>query len=78
LARISASLLLPTRTLLDALLERSDDSGEQEDEGSEQEEADVIKRKARPDRVSWHDLKTNPGAIGLESVLFEKENFLIA
>jgi TnpA family transposase len=56
-----------TRKLLDGLLQREDTSasGDVEDqEGSAQS-------KTRQDPVTWNDLKTNPGAVGLESVLFE-------
>jgi hypothetical protein len=33
--------------------------------------------KTRPNRVHWNNLKTNPGAIGLESILFETDKLRI-
>ncbi len=64
-----------TRQHLDALLEREDTSASQETELLDQDEPE--RSKTRPDRVQWSDLKTSPGAIGLESVLFETDKLRV-
>ena len=64
-----------TRQHLDALLEREDASASQETEMLDQDEPE--QSKTRPDRVRWSDLKTSPGAIGLESVLFETDKLRV-
>ncbi|MFL5704032.1 MAG: Tn3 family transposase [Ktedonobacteraceae bacterium] len=69
---ILQQLPVSTRTHLDDLLTRS---AEQEIQPAD-EEPDT-KQHARPDVVSWHDLKTNPGAIGLESVLLETDKLRV-
>jgi hypothetical protein len=64
-----------TRQHLDALLEREDASASPETEMLDQDEPGPS--KTRPERVHWNDLKTNPGAIGLESVLFETDKLRV-
>jgi hypothetical protein len=57
-----------TRTLLDGLLERSV-AIEEQDEQADDEPPN--QETARREIITWKDLKTNPGAVGLESVLYE-------
>src|SRR6266550_1071765 len=57
-----------TRILLDGLLERSV-AIEEQDEQAEDEQP--TQETVRRETVTWQDLKTNPGAVGLESVLYE-------
>jgi Tn3 transposase DDE domain len=64
-----------TRQHLDALLDREDVSTSEESEVLDQNEPEPS--KTRPDRVRWTDLKTSPGAIGLESVLFETDKLRV-
>ena len=64
-----------TRQHLDALLNREDVSTSEESEVLDQNEPEPS--KTRPDRVRWTDLKTSPGAIGLESVLFETDKLRV-
>ena len=66
-------LPLETRQRLDGLLEREDVS--EGDATEDQEEFEG--QKTRRDPVNWNDLKTNPGAIGLESVLFETDKLRV-
>jgi TnpA family transposase len=69
-AQIMQRLPPPTRTLLDDLLARSLATAEQE----EQVQDDEPTRPASQTRqapITWQNLKTNPGAVGLESVLHE-------
>ena len=59
-----------TRTLLDDLLARSTVLAEQEEQFQDDEPARTTSQ-ARQILMTWQDLKTNPGAVGLESVLHE-------
>lgn len=67
------ALPLSTRSQLDDLLARSDleQAGERGDEEGESSP------NARPTVIQWRDLKTNPGAVGLESVLFETDKLRV-
>ena len=66
-------LPLSTRLQLDDLLARSDPHQEMEKVGEE----DQSSTNPRPLVVTWHDLKTNPGAVGLESVLIETDKLRV-
>ncbi len=67
-AAVMQRLAPETRTRLDALLDRSMQVEEQDelvdDEPSSQD-------TSRREVITWKDLKTNPGAVGLESVFYE-------
>lgn len=65
-------LPLTTRTQLDDLLARSDPDQEVEETNEERSSPPT-----RPLVVTWYDLKTNPGAVGLESVLFETDKLRV-
>ncbi len=69
-AEIMQRLPLSTRTLLDDLLTRSTTLAEQEEQLQDDEPAGTP-IQARQTPITWQDLKTNPGAVGLESVLHE-------
>jgi hypothetical protein len=69
-AEIMQRLPLSTRTLLDDLLTRSTILAEQEEQLPDDEPAQTTSQ-ARQIPITWQDLKTNPGAVGLESVLHE-------
>jgi hypothetical protein len=61
-------LAFSTRTWLDHLLEQSEQvEAEVEPENDEPSAHEVSRREV----VTWRDLKTNPGAVGLESILYE-------
>lgn len=71
--QVLKQLPVETRKLLDGLLEREDVS-----EDTEAEEPEAIEGpKARRDAISWNDLKMNPGAVGLESVLVETDKLRV-
>src|SRR5947209_12370934 len=57
-----------TRILLDGLLERSVVIEEQDEQAEDEQ---PTQETARREIITWQDLKTNPGAVGLESVLYE-------
>ncbi len=57
-----------TRILLDGLLERSVVIEEQDEQAEDEQ---PTQETVRPEIITWQDLKTNPGAVGLESVLYE-------
>jgi Domain of unknown function (DUF4158) len=59
-----------TRTHFDDLLARSAAQVEQEEQAQDDEKA-VTDSQARRPSITWQNLKTNPGAVGLESVLHE-------
>ncbi|MHB8599983.1 MAG: Tn3 family transposase [Ktedonobacteraceae bacterium] len=59
-----------TRTLFDDLLARSTILAEQEEPLQDDEPARTTSQ-GRQIPITWQDLKTNPGAVGLESVLHE-------
>lgn len=59
-----------TRTLLDDLLTRSTAQALQEEQFQDDELTQGASQ-ARQIPITWQDLKTNPGAVGLESVLHE-------
>jgi Domain of unknown function (DUF4158) len=59
-----------TRTLLDELLTRSEVATQEEEQRRDDEPASMLS-SSRPATITWQDLKTNPGAVGLESVLSE-------
>lgn len=67
---IMQRLPLATRTLLDELLARSVATAEQEEQVQDDEPLRVTP-EVRQAPITWQDLKTNPGAAGLESVLYE-------
>ena len=60
-----------TGTLLDDLLARSTALAEQEEQLQDDEPTRAAASQARQIPITWQDLKTNPGAVGLESVLHE-------
>lgn len=60
-----------TRTLLDDLLTRSTAQALQEEEQLHDDEPLQAASQERQHPITWQDLKTNPGAVGLESVLHE-------
>jgi len=72
--QVLQQLPLATRTKLDDLLARSDidEDTERADEALTSPSPD-----ARPNMIRWHDLKTSPGAIGLESVLYETDKLRV-
>lgn len=59
-----------TRTLLDDLLARGEVATEQEAQRLD-DEPTPPSSLARQTSIMWQDLKTNPGAVGLESMLYE-------
>ncbi len=69
-AQIMQRLPLSTHTLLDDLLARSTALAEQEEPLQDEEPARNTSQ-AHQIPITWQDLKTNPGAVGLESVLHE-------
>ena len=66
--QVTQRLAPQTRILLDGLLERSV-AIEEQDEQAEDEQP--TQETGRRETVTWQDLKTNPGAVGLESMLYE-------
>ncbi len=71
-AEVMQRLPLSTRTLLDDLLTRSTAQALQEEEQlSDDEPTRTDSSQERQIPITWQDLKTNPGAVGLESVLHE-------
>ena len=66
---VSGRLSPETQAQLDQLLERSEQR-EAEIEAEEEEERSTASATRR-EMITWRDLKTNPGAVGLESVLYE-------
>jgi TnpA family transposase len=69
-AKIMQRLPLSSRSLLDDLLARSVAMAEQE-ELAQDDEPPPVTAETRRAPVTWQDLKTSPGAVGLESVLHE-------
>ena len=67
---IMQQLPATTRTLLDDLLARSVVAAEQEAQRLD-DEPTPAPSLPRQMSITWQDLKTNPGAIGLESMLYE-------
>jgi hypothetical protein len=70
-AQIIQELPSVTRLHLDNLLERSTAALVQQNRTLEADEKLHSRPDGRHDVVTWHDLKTSPGAVGLESVLQE-------
>jgi len=69
-AEIMQRLPPSTCILLDDLLARSVAVAEQEEQVQDDEpEVSIVEARRTP--TTWQDLKTNPGAVGLESVLHE-------
>lgn len=58
-------------TLLDDLLARSTIAAEQEEQRHDDEPVRPLSTEARQTPITWQELKTNPGAAGLESMLHE-------
>ena len=69
-ADILQRLPLTTRTLLDELLTRSEVATQEEEQRLDDEPASPLSL-SRQATITWQDLKTNPGAVGLESVFYE-------
>ena len=69
-AKVLQRLPASTRSHLDDLLARSTALAEQENQVAEDEPAQTASQ-AHQTPITWQDLKTNPGAVGLESVLHE-------
>jgi hypothetical protein len=65
---VSSRLTPETRAQLDQLLERSE---QMEAEIEVEEEEQSHREITRNALITWRDLKTNPGAVGLESILSE-------
>jgi TnpA family transposase len=59
-----------SRAAMDALLEQSEQLEAEREEAQSVEEP-LAQEPPRREEITWHDLKTNPGAVGLESVFFE-------
>ncbi|SRR5579875_259420 len=72
---VSGRLSPETQAQLDQLLERSEQR-EAEIEAEEEEERSTASATRR-EMITWRDLKTNPGAVGLESVLYEIEKLRV-
>lgn len=70
-AEVMQRLSQSTRTLLDDLLTRSTAQALQEEEQLHDDEPLQAASQERQHPITWQDLKTNPGAVGLESVLHE-------
>jgi hypothetical protein len=66
----SNSSLPTTRTLFDDLLTRSEAATQEEEQRLDDEPAPEV-ASSRQTSITWQDLKTNPGAVGLESMLYE-------
>src|SRR5579883_636964 len=75
-AEIMQRLPSSTCTLLDDLLSRSVAVAEQEEQAQDDEPPPATAETRRAP-VTWQDLKTSPGAVGLESVLHEIDKLRI-
>ena len=73
-ASVMQHLSSETRTRLDALLDQSIQVEESDEPADDEPTSRDIPRR---EVITWGDLKTNPGAVGLESVLYEIDKLRI-
>jgi hypothetical protein len=72
---VAQRLSSETQRSMDALLEDSEQVEAEREEALAEEEASET--SAQREVITWHDLKTSPGAPGLESVFFEIDKLRI-